>query len=354
MVVTPPDFSPDGTGMDYRLQGTAAPCWLDSPHHSCQNVEDTFSPQQNMERGVPAAIVTIPPPLDPQRPQTITTNTSVNVQMVSHTHVYPSSVGPLSNHVVSTSSQAQSSTMSCLLPDMNSVSVSHKYCQLPEVGHTFNINNDPGAVIDSTPLLHCCAGFPVLHADCTGALGFGSISNFSQMPTQPFPLAQSSSSSTTSSSNYNEECSSLGSLVENPWRTKPNKWTTAEDQVFIELIQKHGEKNWNQISRLHMTGMERTPVQCLHRWKKVLRPGIVKGPWTADEDEIIINLWNQGTRKWSEIASYVTGRLGKQCRERWINHLDPTVCKKPWTEHEMRTLLVAHGVLVTLTLNPKS
>ena len=356
MVVTPPDFSPKDTDMDFLLQGMngrhPALCSLDSPHHSCQNVEDTLSPQRNMGRGIPAAIVTTPPPPDdPFDNETITRNTSVNVQMVSRTHVYPSSVGPLSNHEVSTSSQAQSSTMSCLLPDVNSVSFSHKYCQLPEVGHvqghTFEINkisNVAGAVINSTPLLHCCGGFPVLHADCTDALGLGAISKVSQMPTPPLTLPRSFSS-TTSTSNYNDECYPSGSLVENPWRTKPKNWTTAEDQVFIELIQKHGDKNWKQISRLHMNGMERTPVQCLHRWKKVLKPGIVKGPWTADEDQIIINLWNQGTRKWSEIASYVTGRLGKQCRERWINHLDPTVCKNPWAEHEMRTLLIAHGVL---------
>lgn len=27
---------------------------------------------------------------------------------------------------------------------------------------------------------------------------------------------------------------------------------------------------------------ERTDVQCLHRWQKVLNPELVKGPWTKE------------------------------------------------------------------------
>ena len=41
-----------------------------------------------------------------------------------------------------------------------------------------------------------------------------------------------------------------------------------------------------------------------------------------------------GPKKWSEIAKYLPGRIGKQCRERWYNHLDPNINKKGWTEEE--------------------
>jgi hypothetical protein len=33
---------------------------------------------------------------------------------------------------------------------------------------------------------------------------------------------------------------------------------------------------------------DRSDVQCLHRWQKVLNPDVHKGPWTADEDEAIV------------------------------------------------------------------
>eukprot|EP01017_Pseudomicrothorax_dubius_P006949 TRINITY_DN1208_c0_g1_i2.p1 TRINITY_DN1208_c0_g1~~TRINITY_DN1208_c0_g1_i2.p1 ORF type:complete len:494 (-),score=146.62 TRINITY_DN1208_c0_g1_i2:740-2221(-) len=36
------------------------------------------------------------------------------------------------------------------------------------------------------------------------------------------------------------------------------------------------------------------------------------------------------------------GRSGKQCRERWHNHLDPKINKKPWGEREERTIFEAH------------
>lgn len=42
--------------------------------------------------------------------------------------------------------------------------------------------------------------------------------------------------------------------------------------------------------------------------------------------------------KWSSVASMLPGRLGKQCRERWFNHLDPSVKKSEWTSREDEVL----------------
>ena len=38
--------------------------------------------------------------------------------------------------------------------------------------------------------------------------------------------------------------------------------------------------------------------------------------------------------KWSSIAEKLPGRIGKQCRERWFNHLDPLIRKGDWDESE--------------------
>ena len=32
----------------------------------------------------------------------------------------------------------------------------------------------------------------------------------------------------------------------------------------------------------------RTPIQCLHRWTKILKPGLVKGHWTPEEDKLLM------------------------------------------------------------------
>ncbi|KAK6129734.1 hypothetical protein DH2020_036535 [Rehmannia glutinosa] len=90
---------------------------------------------------------------------------------------------------------------------------------------------------------------------------------------------------------------------------------------------------------------DRTDVQCLHRWQKVLNPDLIKGPWSKEEDEIIIELVNKyGPKKWSTIAQHLPGRIGKQCRERWHNHLNPNINKEAWTQEEELALIRAHQI----------
>lgn len=68
--------------------------------------------------------------------------------------------------------------------------------------------------------------------------------------------------------------------------------------------------------------------------------GLVKGAWTPEEDEVVRKLVTKlGTKKWSEIAQALPGRLGKQCRERWYNHLDPAIKRTAWTEEEDRVII---------------
>ena len=113
------------------------------------------------------------------------------------------------------------------------------------------------------------------------------------------------------------------------------KWTEEEDRALKEIISLHGAKNWKRIALLLDTA--RTDVQCLHRWNKVLKPGLHKGSWSKEEDEIVYNmvvLHGVGKVKWSSIASELPGRIGKQCRERWFNHLDPSIIKGEWSSEE--------------------
>jgi hypothetical protein len=60
-----------------------------------------------------------------------------------------------------------------------------------------------------------------------------------------------------------------------------------------------------------------------------------RAAWTPDEDATLRRLvGDHGLQQWSAVAASLHGRTGKQCRERWINHLDPKVQKVPWTEAE--------------------
>ena len=128
--------------------------------------------------------------------------------------------------------------------------------------------------------------------------------------------------------------------AESEARVNRGKWSSEEDARLVECVEKFGGKNWKEISR-SMRG--RTAVQCRHRWSKIIQVDQVKGPWTPEEDAALIRLVQQyGTKKWSEIAQHLHGRIGKQCRERYHNHLDEGVRKDPWTPQEDQIIVAAH------------
>jgi transcriptional activator Myb len=52
-----------------------------------------------------------------------------------------------------------------------------------------------------------------------------------------------------------------------------------------------------------------------------------------------------GPKRWSFVAGHLFGRIGKQCRERWHNHLNPRICKAPWSSEEDSLIFEAHVAL---------
>jgi len=75
----------------------------------------------------------------------------------------------------------------------------------------------------------------------------------------------------------------------------------------------------------------------------VLNPSLIKGPWTDDEDRIVLHLVEKnGPQKWTQIAEHLPGRIGKQCRERWHNHLNPKIKCIPWSMDEEQILFLSH------------
>ena len=63
---------------------------------------------------------------------------------------------------------------------------------------------------------------------------------------------------------------------------------------------------------------------------------ICKKSWNADEDALLLQLVNQYglNGHWSTISSKMGNRTGKQCRERYHNHLKPDIWKGTWTQEE--------------------
>eukprot|EP01017_Pseudomicrothorax_dubius_P041507 TRINITY_DN6649_c0_g1_i2.p1 TRINITY_DN6649_c0_g1~~TRINITY_DN6649_c0_g1_i2.p1 ORF type:complete len:436 (-),score=96.87 TRINITY_DN6649_c0_g1_i2:88-1395(-) len=112
-------------------------------------------------------------------------------------------------------------------------------------------------------------------------------------------------------------------------------WTSEEDAILMEAVQKYKGKNWRQVA-LYLPG--RTPAQCTQRWRR-LQPRRLRKPWTKEEDAKLVALVEEFGNNWSAIAQRLEERSGKQVRERFLNTLDPNISHRAWDESEDLTIL---------------
>jgi len=117
-------------------------------------------------------------------------------------------------------------------------------------------------------------------------------------------------------------------------------WTEEEDENLKKAVEKCTTQDriqWKAVSKCVGT---RTSRQCMQRWIDVLRPGIKKGTWSKSEDIILQRIVIlHGFRNWTEIARLIPKRTAKQCRERWHQNLAPHLSKQPFSSEDDELLL---------------
>jgi myb proto-oncogene protein len=69
-------------------------------------------------------------------------------------------------------------------------------------------------------------------------------------------------------------------------------------------VEAHGEGNWNQVQR--NAGLNRCGKSCRLRWANHLRPHLKKGPFSEEEEQLIIELHAKNGNKWAQMASKVS------------------------------------------------
>ncbi|KAJ4842673.1 hypothetical protein Tsubulata_014892 [Turnera subulata] len=154
-----------------------------------------------------------------------------------------------------------------------------------------------------TKMEECCLENKQLTPDSTPTASEGSGSAIIKSPGASSPATASPTHRRTSG----------------PIRRAKGGWTQEEDETLRKAVATFKGKSWKKIAEFFP---DRSEVQCLHRWQKVLNPDLIKGPWTQEEDDKIIALVARyGPTKWSVIAKSLPGRIGKQCRERTDNSI---------------------------------
>lgn len=110
----------------------------------------------------------------------------------------------------------------------------------------------------------------------------------------------------------------------------------AEEKDFASLA----ESNWEFVASF-FPGRKAEHIKL--QWLSFLKTKLTQAPWTPFEDDMLKQIMKEKGRgnHWKEIAAELNARCnsqvyrhGKQCRERWINHLDPAINRGPWTDEE--------------------
>ncbi|KAK8884140.1 hypothetical protein M9Y10_043246 [Tritrichomonas musculus] len=95
---------------------------------------------------------------------------------------------------------------------------------------------------------------------------------------------------------------------------KKHKWSSEEDQMLRQAINRFGVDNWKSVA-LIVPG--RTGKQCRERWLSHMCPTLVHAEWSLQEDIILIQKQKDIGNKWSVIANFLPGRSTTSVKNRW-------------------------------------
>ncbi|CAH8309925.1 unnamed protein product [Eruca vesicaria subsp. sativa] len=91
-------------------------------------------------------------------------------------------------------------------------------------------------------------------------------------------------------------------------------WDQNEDINLRNLVERYGTKSWKRIANMLGT---RSGKQCRERWHNHLRHGIKKNAWTEKEDQILVEAHKVFGNQWTKISVKLCGRTANAIKNRW-------------------------------------
>ncbi len=106
-----------------------------------------------------------------------------------------------------------------------------------------------------------------------------------------------------------------------PAKRNPTSWTPVEDQQLIQAVMQNGTRCWshvaNTIQETSQGETDRTGKQCRERWHNHLDPSLRHDPFSSEEDKKLIRLQSTFFNKWTEISKRMPGRSDNAVKNRW-------------------------------------
>ncbi|NXH34288.1 SNPC4 protein, partial [Myiagra hebetior] len=129
---------------------------------------------------------------------------------------------------------------------------------------------------------------------------------------------------------------------------KRKEWTKDEDQMLLELVQEMRVGSHIPYKKIAYYMEGRDSAQLIYRWTKNVDPSLKKGPWTPEEDAMLMAAVKKyGEKDWYKIRREVPGRSDAQCRDRYLKALHWDVKKGKWSleeEEQLIELVQKHGL----------
>ncbi|KAG2324689.1 hypothetical protein Bca4012_039223 [Brassica carinata] len=101
---------------------------------------------------------------------------------------------------------------------------------------------------------------------------------------------------------------------------KKGPWKAEEDQVLINHVNRYGPRDWSSIRSKGL--LQRTGKSCRLRWVNKLRPNLKIGcKFSAEEERTVIELQAEFGNKWARIATYLPGRTDNDVKNFWSSRI---------------------------------